>query len=88
MLWFKQGGDIHFLYLKISDSTQPLSRKYFTQTHAGAVLLNKHDIIRVEEIDYKKIDKWLDECTSLTITGVDEGSIAFLDERIQKLKFL
>lgn len=51
------------------------------------MLLNKHHIFVVEEIEHKKIDKWLGDCASLDIQGVNDETTAFLEGKRQKLAF-
>lgn len=89
LLWFEKEDGIHFLFVQIADITQPLNRRFFSKERcAGTVLLAKHHIVLTEEIEYNKIDKWLEDCVFLDIQGVDEGSMAFLDSKKQKLVFL
>lgn len=50
--------------------------------------MKKHHIDPLEIVDHKKIEKWLEDCTSLDIQGANEETTAFLDGKKQKLAFL
>ena len=84
---FVEDRDKYWILIRLNDQKQPLNRNYFQGESAGAKLLHKFHITKLEEISYKKVDEWISKCGKIDIEGVDAASKTYLQERRSKDKF-